>query len=149
MVNPNAAENEAPLGQAATHDDPVSGTGVLEDARLLWHELSGLTHNRFRLAALETQRAGGSLVVMIVAGVMVALLLSSAWLGFMTAATLGLVENGVMTSSSAILLAVAFNLLLALILCGVIRRKSRYLQFPSTLRSLQPMPPVRRNAEKP
>ena len=107
---------------------------MLEDAQSLWHELRGLIHDRFRLAALETQRAGKSLVDMIVAGVMVGVLLISAWLGLMVAAVFGLVENGIAVSS-AILLAVAFNLLLALILFGVIRRKSCYLQFPATLRS--------------
>jgi hypothetical protein len=75
-----------------------------------------------------------------VAGVMVAALLSSAWLGLMAASVLELIEYGVRTNS-AILLAVAFNLLLALILYGVIRRKSRYLQFPAKLsRNLQTMP---------
>ena len=133
--------------QTARHDAPVSDSRVLEDARSLLHELLGLTHDRFRLAALETRRAGESLVSMIIAGVMVALLLSSAWLGLMTAAVLGLIDKGVM-ASSAILLAVAFNLLLALILCRVMRRKSRYLQFPATLRSLQAKPPGRRDAQK-
>ena len=93
-MDPNALEDETP-GQTATRGDPVSGSGVLEDAQSLWHELRGLTHDRFRLAALETQRAGESLVAMIVAGVMVAVLLSSAWLGLMAAAVLGLVEHGV------------------------------------------------------
>jgi uncharacterized membrane protein YqjE len=147
-MNPDAVEDET-HGQTATRGEPVSGSGVLEDAQSFWHELRGLTHDRFRLAALETQRAGESLVGMIVAGVMVAVLLSCAWMGLVAAVVLGLVENGVV-ASSAILLAVAFNLLLALILCGVIRRKSRYLQFPATLRSLQPMHPGRRrDAEKP
>ena len=145
-MDPDAAEGETP-GQTARRGDPGSGSGLLEDAQSLWHELRGLAHDRFRLAALETQRAGESLVAMIVAGVMVAVLLSGAWLGLMAAAVLGLVANGVV-ASSAILLAVAFNWLLALILCGVIRRKSRYLQFPATLRSLQPKPPGRRDAEK-
>lgn len=126
-------------GQTATCGDPLSGSGVLEDAQSLWHELRGLAHDRFRLAALETQRAGESLVAMIVAGVMVAVLLSCAWMGLVAAAVLELIENGVV-ASSAILFAVVFNLLLTLILCGVIRRKSRYLQFPSTRRSLQSMP---------
>ena len=139
-------EDEA-SGQTATRGDPVSSSGILEDAQSLWHELRGLTHDRFRLATLETQRAGQSLVAMIVAGVMVAGLLSSAWLGLMAAAVLELVKNGIV-ASSAILLAVVFNLLLALILFGVIRRKSRYLRFPATLRSLQPVPPGRRDAEK-
>jgi hypothetical protein len=83
----DAVEDETP-GQTATRGDPMSSSGVLEDAQSLWHELRGLTHDRFRLAALETQRAGKSLVAMIVAGVMVAGLLSSAWLGLMAAAVL-------------------------------------------------------------
>jgi hypothetical protein len=62
-MNPDAIGDETP-GQAATRGDPVSGFGVLEDAQSLWHELGGLIHDRFRLAALETQRAGKSLVSM-------------------------------------------------------------------------------------
>jgi hypothetical protein len=145
-MNPDALEEETP-GQTATSGDSVKDSGVLEDARLLWHELRGLSHDRFRLAALETQRAGDGLVMMIVAGLMIAFLLSSAWLGLMAAAVVELVGYGIAVSS-AILLAVAFNLLLALILRCVIRCKRRYLQFPATLRSLQPMRPVRRDAEK-
>lgn len=145
-MDPDAIEEET-SGQTATCGNPVSEFTVLEDAQSLWRELRGLTHDRFRLAALETRRAGESLVSMIVAGVMVAFLVSSAWLGLMAAAVLGLIDNGVV-ASSAILLAVAFNLLLALILSGVIRRKSRYLQFPATLRSIQPMPPGHPDTEK-
>ena len=146
-MNPDAIGNETP-GQAATRGDPVSGSGVLEDAQSLWHELHELTHDRFRLAALETQRAGKSLVDMIVAGVMVGVLLIGAWLGLMAAAVLELIEHDVVATSSAILLAVASNLLLVLILVGVIRRKSRYLQFPATLRSFQITPSERRDMEK-
>jgi uncharacterized membrane protein YqjE len=145
-MDPDAIEDESP-GQTATRSDPVRDSSVLEDAQSLLHELLGLTHDRFRLAALETRRAGESLVAMLVAGVMVAVLLSGAWLGLMAAAVLWLIGNGVV-ACSAILIAVAFNLLLALILCLVMRRKSRYLQFPATLRSLQTKPPVRRNAQK-
>ena len=145
-MNPDAIGDETP-GQAATRGDPVSGSGVLEDAQSLWHELRGLTHDRFRLAALETQRAAKSLVDRIVIGIMVAVLLISAWLGLLTAALLRLVAHG-MVASSAILLAVAFNLLLTLLLFGVIRRKSRHLQFPATLRSLPPMSSGRRDTEK-
>lgn len=134
-------------GQTAAHDDSVNGSGVLQDIQTLWNDLRVLTHDHFRLAALEARQAGESLVSMIVAGAMLAVLLCGAWLGLMAAAVLGLVENGVV-ASSAILLAVACNLLLALILCGVIRRKSRYLQFPAVLRSLQPTPSNHRNAEK-
>ncbi len=134
----DAARDQTP-GQRATRGETVSGSGVWEDAQSLWRELRGLIHERFRLAALETQQAGRSLVAMTVAGIMVAVLLSSAWLGLVAAGVLGLVENG-MVASSAILLAVALNFLAALILCAVIGRKSRYLRFPATTRSLQPRP---------
>ncbi|TAL42515.1 MAG: phage holin family protein [Methylovulum sp.] len=144
-MNPNAADNET-SGQTATRGDPQDGSGVLEDAQSLWRELYGLGHDHFRLAALETRRAGESLVTMIVAGVMVAVLLNAAWLGLVAAAVLGLIEHGV-AASNAILLAVACNLLLALIFYGLIRHKSHYLQFPAFLRSLQPAP-MHRDVER-
>ncbi|MGR9014742.1 MAG: phage holin family protein [Gammaproteobacteria bacterium] len=103
--------------------------------------------DRIRLAALETQRAGNSLVSMIITAVMIAVLLITAWLGLLAAAVLVFIENGFI-ASHVILLAVAATLLLTLILFGAIRRKSRFLQFPSTLRSLQPLTPAQRNAEK-
>ena len=142
----DALKHESPV-QTETHGDPGSDSGMLEDAQSLWHELRGLTHDRFRLAALETQRAGKRLMDMIVAGIMVAVLLISAWLGLLTAAVLRLVAHD-MVARCAILLAAAFNLLLTLLLFGVIRRKSRHLQFPATLRSLQAMPSGRRDTEK-
>lgn len=145
-MDADAGKDETPERTAACGAS-ANASGVLEDVWSLWHELRGLSHDRFRLAALETRRAGESLVGMIVVGVMVAVLLSGAWLGLMAAAVAMLVEHGIVVSS-AILLAVAANLLLALILCGVLRRKSRYLQFPVTLRSLQPIPPRRQEVEK-
>ena len=119
---------------------------MLEDIQSLWDELQGLSHERFRLVGLEIRRAGQSLVTMVVAGAMLALLLSAAWLGLLAAAVQWQLENG-LPASSAILIAVAFNLLLALMLCGLIRRRSRYLQFPATLRSLEPRPKLRSNQE--
>jgi len=134
----NAANNET-LEQTATEGNPEKISGILENAQALWLELYGFSHDCFHLIALEARRAGQSLVSMIIAGVMIAVLLIGAWLGLIAAAILWLVEHGV-TASSAILLAVVFTLLLTLILMVVIRRKSRYLQFPATVRSLQPIP---------
>ena len=143
-MGPNDALEKKTSGQTATCGD----SSILEDAQSLLHELRGLAHDRLLLAALETRRAGESLVSMMIAGVMIALLLGSAWLGLMAVAVLGMIENGIV-ASSAILLAVAANLILVLILFRVVRRKSRSLQFPATLRSLQTEPPGRRDARKP
>lgn len=147
-MDPNTEKDDKRSGQTTASGDLLSGSGLLDESLALWFELRGLSHDRLRLAALETQRAGMSLVIMIVAGAMVAVLLNGAWLGLLAAAVQWLVENGIMMSS-AILLAVAFNFLLVLVLCGVIRRKSRYLRFPATLRSLRPMPTERQKTEKP
>jgi len=135
-------------GPSAAPIDPEAAGGAFEQAQSLWHALRGLTHGRLRLAALEAQRAGESLVAMIVAGLLLAILLGGAWLGLLAAAVLRLVEQGA-TPSSAVLLAVALNGLATLVLCALIRQKSRYLRFPATLRSLQAPPRKRRAPEPP
>lgn len=145
-MDANTIKNQMPK-QTATHGDPLNGSSMLDDARALWNEVRGLSHDRFQLAALETQQAGVSLVNMVMAGVLVAGLLCGAWMGLLAAAVLGLVENGVMVRS-AILIAVILNLLLALVFCRVIHRKSRYLRFPSTLHSLKPMSQRHGDTEK-
>lgn len=122
--------------QADAQDTPH----VLDDVQLLWHELRILIHDHFKIATLEIQQAAKSLVVMLAAGIMVAILLIGAWLGFGAGAVLWLIEHGVL-QSYAILIATVLNLLIALILCVVIRRQSRYLQFPAVRRSLLSMPP--------
>ncbi|MDP2180785.1 phage holin family protein [Methylicorpusculum sp.] len=141
-----AVKNKIPE-QTVKAGDPLNNAGVLEIAQLLWDELRGLSVDRLQLAALEMQRAVDGLVSMVISGVMIAVLLLSAWLGALAAVVLVLIENGV-TVSSAILLAVAANLFLTLILFAAIRRKRRFFQFSSTLRSLQPITPERLDAEK-
>jgi len=144
-MKPNAA-NDATIEQTAPHDESI-GSNALEDVQSLWYELRGLIYEHLQLAALETRRAGESLVTMLIAGVLVAVLLIGAWLGIMVAVVLMLIEQG-MVASAAILLAVAGNLLIALLLCGVIRRKSHYLYYPSLLSSLKPIPPTHRHKDK-
>ncbi|MDO8843091.1 phage holin family protein [Methylicorpusculum sp.] len=145
-MNKEAVKNKIPE-QTVKAGDPLNDAGVLEIAQLLWDELRELSVDRLHLAALEMQRAVDGLVSMVISGVMIAVLLLSAWLGALAAVVLVLIENGV-TVSSAILLAVAANLFLTLILFAAIRRKRRFFQFSSTLRSLQPITPERLDAEK-
>lgn len=145
-MDPNAVQAGTRPGQSSIGAEQPGDSGMLDDIHSLWDELHGLSRDRFQLAALEARRAGLSLVIMLVTGVMLALLLSAAWLGLLAASVQWQVENG-FKASSAILLAVAFNLLLALILCGVIRRRSRYLQFPAMLRSLERTPAKCRNSK--
>lgn len=133
---------------AAPSGSGMGGAAWREDAQSLWEAVRGLTHDHLQLAALETTLAGQSLVTMIVAGVIVAVLLVSAWLGLETIGVLLLIQHGVF-AGVAVLAAVGVNLALAFILYGVIRRKCRNLRFPATLRSLRPLPVEQRIHEEP
>ena len=109
--------------------------GLTKDVGRLWQQVLGLAHDHLQIAALETRLAGQSLVAMMAAGVMVALLLVSSWIGLIAAAIAALVDAG-LSISAAILLGAAANLVLALLLCAFIRGKSRHLLWAASLRSL-------------
>jgi len=111
--------------------------GLIDDVKSLWTETRGLAYDHLKLAALETKLAGESLVSMIAAGVVVAVLLVTAWLGLVAAGVLALIDSGVL-ASVAMLLAVALNVVVAVVLFGIIRSKSQNLRWAATLRSLKP-----------
>ncbi len=123
----------------SSHKPGNEGSTLLDEAKALWLEFRGLVHDRMQLVALETEQAGKSLVSMIINSIIVALLLVSAWLGLLSAAVLWLIHMGLM-ATWAILLGVIVNLVLAGILYQSIRRQSRHLGWPATLRSLRPEP---------
>lgn len=132
--------------QTTTRSSSENEVSILRDAQLLWDELRALSHDHFKLAVLEAQLASKSLIIMIVAGVMVGILLSSAWIGLVAAIVVTLAEYGVLENNAILILfTVAFNLMLVLILCRVISRKSHDLRFPATLRNLQPEQSARQN----
>lgn len=134
-----ATGNErAGLDRRDAADRPASsGPGLMEGAGSLIRELQGVAHDYIVLAALETKRAGLSLVIMLAAGVMMAILLVSAWLGLVAAGVFGLMAAG-LAPGWAILIAVVANLLLAVALYLVIRHKRHDLAFPATVRNLRP-----------
>jgi hypothetical protein len=149
MMDSKSTINENTLdGKPAARGSSENDSSVLEEVQSLWQELRELSHDYIQLATLEAQLAVKGLVTMIVAGVMMVILLSFAWLGLVASIVLALYEYGVVTNSAIlILLTVAFNLLLALILLGVIRGKGQYLRFAATLRSLKPMQSEHRDSE--
>lgn len=128
---------EKPVQSSTTSGKPGIHADLLEDVRLLWSDLRGLTHDHIKLATLEAKRAGKSLVSMIVAGVVMAILLISVWIGLMAAAALALIENNMLGGTGATLLITGANLVVALLLFWFIRSRSRYLLFPETVHSLR------------
>jgi hypothetical protein len=119
--------------QTETDESCVTETAWFTDAGKLCGELYELGHDHFRLAALETQRAGVSLVSMIVAGLVLAVLLNGIWFALMAVVVFVLIENGLATSN-AILLAIACSLILVLILIAIMRHHSQYLKYPALSR---------------
>lgn len=146
-MDSDATKNVAE-GQTAPTNHAEQDARVTDDVQLLWRELRELNHMHFRLAALEAQQAGNSLVVMLGAGIMAAILLSAAWLGLLAAAIMALSQHGILTDNILlILLTVALNIVLVLILGNIIRSKGYHLTFPATLRRLRFMFSASHNKE--
>lgn len=113
-----------------------SRPGLLQEAHALWSALRGVAHDRVELAALETRIAGESLARMVAAGILIGLLLLSAWLAILGAAVVGLIAAG-MHPAWALLLAALLNLTGAAGLYFLVRKLARNLAFPGTVRSLR------------
>ena len=120
----------------STSEASPKPAGMIADLKSLWDDLAGLLHDRLELAALETKFAAQNLVDMIATGVMVAVLLVSAWLCLLGAMVLWLIHLGLM-ASVAMLLGVVVNLVLAAFLYRSILHQSQNLGWPATLRSLK------------
>ncbi len=141
MPNPvrTAADVGVPGQAAATEPVPAqtpAAPGAMDRVSALWQGLSHLLHDQFELVALETQRAARNLVAMLIWGLVAGLLLVTAWLGIMAAIVLLLIDLG-LAASLAILLVVVLTLVGAGICALVVVKKSKYLRYPATVRSLQ------------
>lgn len=102
----------------------------------MWDDVRAIAHGHLQLAALEARRAGHSLVWMLVYGILVGVLTLGAWAGTLAALVLWLIAAG-LSASGALLLAAALNIVAAGLLLLAIRRRSRHLGFPATMRSLE------------
>lgn len=110
--------------------------GLLTDARVLLQELRGVAQGRVELAALEARVAGQSVVHMLVAGVVAAVLLIAAWLALVGAGVAALMLYTGLDAVVAFTLAALVNVVAAAALYFAIRRMARNLAFPRTLGSM-------------
>ena len=125
----------------ATRSSPAdsgSRPDLVEQLRGLERELRAIVHDVVHLAALETRRAGESLVRITAMGFLVALLVCSAWLSVAGWAGILLVENNVLSRDGAMLCVAAVNALVALFVIALIRRESRNLLMAATVHFLKP-----------
>lgn len=131
-------DDHSVYGAGSTSEASGQEPGLLEAARSLERELRGVVHDHLFLAALETRRAGESLVRIVAMGVIAACLLLSAWLALAGAVVIVLVQHSLLTASSALMLVFAVHCLLAMLLVAAIRKLSRNLLFPATMSRLEP-----------
>ena len=132
----SANTERPPRDDAPRADAPAGAPGLSASALALWDDLRGLAHEHLQLAALEARRAGESLVSMLAYAIVAGVLAASAWVGATGALVLWLIDCGI-AASAALLLAAFLNALGAFGFALAIRRKSRFLSFPATVRSLR------------
>ena len=100
-------------------------------------EVRGLIHDQLQLAALEVRLASRSLMTMISAAFCMGALLVFVWVGLMAAIWLSLIDSG-LKPASAVLAVTVLTSIIVLLLFGLIRRRSRDLGLPATMRALKP-----------
>jgi len=128
----------ARASQPEARDDRVAQAFTpLDDAVEFAHEFRAALHDQLRLVSIEAQLAARSLTTIVAAAIGIGGLLVSAWLGLMAAGTYVMIGRG-LEPVVAMLIGVALDLIALLVPYRVIRRKRRNLEFPATLRTLQP-----------
>ncbi len=103
---------------------------------LAWSSVKGLVSNHALLAVLELQRAGISLVKMVAAGIIISILVVSAWMGLVAAAVVWAVGAGA-NWGIALLVAAIANIAVAVGIGFWAKSQIPDLLFAATLRQLR------------
>lgn len=131
-AGPQGASNETPPRET------LSPKGSLPGAlRAWWANLQGMGRDYALLAALELQRAGIGLALILAAGVVVAVLVVSAWTALVAGVIVWAVQSGSAGWPLALGIAAIANLLLAAFMIVQIRAHATNIFLGATLRQLR------------
>lgn len=103
---------------------------------IAWANLKAIVQDHALLAVLEVQRAGVSLVKMIIAGIVISILVVSAWMAIVAAAIAFAIGQGA-NWALAILVAAFVNLLVAGGIALWAKKQVPDLLFAATMRQLR------------
>ncbi len=103
---------------------------------LAWTNLKALLQDQALLAVLEVQRAGISLIKIIIAGIIISILAVSAWMAIVAAVVVWAVGAGA-NWGLAILVAALVNVVVAVVLGYWAKSQVPDLLFAATLRQLR------------
>ena len=115
---------------------------------LAWTNVKGLVQDQALLAVLELQRAGISLVKMVAAGIVISILVVSAWMAIVAAGVVWAVGAGA-NWGLAIFIAALANIALAAGLAFWAKSQIPDLLFAATLRQLRKTRPDTENEHAP
>ena len=115
---------------------------------LAWANLKALVQDHALLAVLEVQRAGVSLVKMIIAGIVISILVVSAWMAVL-AALVGWAIGAGANWALAIFVAAIINLAVAVGLAFWAKKQLPDLLFAATVRQLRKDVPNGENEHAP
>lgn len=121
---------DSPYASPAGHDSATSKLA------LAWNNVRGLVQDHALLAVLELQRAGVSLVKILAAGIIISMLVVSAWMGLVAAAVVWAVDAGA-PLGLAMLIAAIVNIALAVGLGLWAKSQVPDVLFAATLRQLR------------
>lgn len=120
----------------ASSPNRASESSASSRISLAWTNVKGLVQDHALLAVLELQRAGISLVKMLAAGIIISILIVSAWMGLVAAAVVWAVGAGA-NWGLAILIAAVVNIAVAAGLAFWAKNQIPDLLFAATLRQLR------------
>lgn len=132
---PRAAAGHRPTD--GPHADQPGGGPVGNQIHTLLRDVWALVHDHLLLIALDAQRAGRSVTLMMLAGVITAVLAITAWFALATAVMFWLIaDNAAWGWGFLVLAAIHVAACVALLLW--IRRLGKEVMFAATLRQLRP-----------
>ena len=132
----------------ASSGSRASAASASSKLSLAWTNVRALVQDHALLAVLELQRAGISLVKMIAAGIVISILIVSAWMGLVAAAVVWAVGAGA-SWGLALLVAAIVNIAVAVGLAFWAKSQIPDLLFAATLRQLRKDVPHPENQHAP
>jgi hypothetical protein len=133
MTRNTQPADQTPSGPDAGSPLETSLGGLL---RAWWANLRGLSRDYALLAVLEMQRAGVGLALILAAGVVVAVLIVTAWTALVAGAIVWAMQSGA-SWPLALLGAAAVNLVLAALMLMQMRARFTDIFLGATLRQLR------------
>jgi uncharacterized membrane protein YqjE len=117
--------------------DPAEASpGIIKSLIATVRDARGLLADHIELAALDAERAAGSLVRVLIVTIVAAILVVGAWVAVVVGTALWATQAG-MSLTAALFVAAAANIIFAVLLLVWLRRHVPQILFAATLRQLR------------